>query len=353
MSEQAGVEADVLPLKRVGIFGAGTAQGIELMRVSSMHPMFELAFVADEFLSGTAVRERFPGLAINVRGSFVDPDPQLVDSVDLVFCALDDADAALLIPAILKHKPDARIVDLSSWFKPADRDLFERISGKRHPAPQLVERFCYGISDRELAPIAAATCVSVPSALAQSLLIALEPLAREGVLRGRVCASALLGAPEARPMPGTCISPSVSANRPLSHPAALEVLGRLAQVTPNAAPSVEVQLVPVHAPHMQGCYATVFIELSEQLTLGTMDELLKRYYDNALFVRQLGSPPELAGVLGSNRAHFSIRVADQTLVANVALDTLGRGGAQHAIELANIMLRLPEEAGLMFAGMSQ
>lgn len=354
-AEQAANEAstrDALPLKRVGIYGAANPQGIELMRVASMHPFFQIAFVADEFLVGAAVRERFPGLAINVRGSFQDLDPELSDDADLIFCALDPLEASELIPKLLKRNPSQRIVDLSPWFKPMDRYLYEKLSGSRHPAPELIERFTYGNSDRELSAIASASAVSVPSVHAQALLTVLEPLAKEGVLRGEIAASAIVGAPQSRISPGDTISPSVQAQRPLAHPATLEVLGRLAQVN-RGDQDANLHYTPVYAPNMRGCYATLFIPLSELLTLGTLDELFKRYYDNAIFVRQLGEAPELSSVLGSNRAHFSIRVSDQMLCANVTLDGLGRGGAQHAIELANIMLRLPEEAGLMFPAYSQ
>jgi N-acetyl-gamma-glutamyl-phosphate reductase len=81
--------------------------------------------------------------------------------------------------------------------------------------------------------------------------------------------------------------------------------------------------------------------------------LAEAYADEA-FVHVLaeGQWPHTASTLGSNACHLQATVdADSGRVLVVsALDNLGKGAAGQAVQLANLVLGLPETAGLSASG---
>ena len=83
---------------------------------------------------------------------------------------------------------------------------------------------------------------------------------------------------------------------------------------------------------------------------GRDQETLSAAYAGEPFVHVLaeGRWPVTGATLGSNAAHLQVAAdthADRAIVVS-ALDNLGKGAAGQAIQIANIMLGLPESAGL-------
>jgi N-acetyl-gamma-glutamyl-phosphate reductase len=64
-----------------------------------------------------------------------------------------------------------------------------------------------------------------------------------------------------------------------------------------------------------------------------------------------GAAPDLRRVVGSNRACIGVSVRGEVLSVLVTLDNLIKGGAGQALQCLNIMLGLPETAGLPRAGL--
>jgi N-acetyl-gamma-glutamyl-phosphate reductase len=85
-------------------------------------------------------------------------------------------------------------------------------------------------------------------------------------------------------------------------------------------------------------------------------EALAQAYAAAPFVCLLpeGRWPTTAAVAGSNGVHLQVtadlRTGRATVVA--AIDNLGKGAAGQAIQNANLMLGLPEAAGLSASGVA-
>jgi N-acetyl-gamma-glutamyl-phosphate reductase len=83
-------------------------------------------------------------------------------------------------------------------------------------------------------------------------------------------------------------------------------------------------------------------------------EALIAAYDGEPFVHVLaeGTWPATGPTLGSNAAHLQVAAdphAGRAIVVS-ALDNLGKGAAGQAIQAANLMLGLPETAGLTAYG---
>lgn len=344
--------------RRIGIFGAGTPDGVALMRVLSVHPMAELVFVADDPWAGDWVHDRFPGLAVNVRLPFVRNEPELAEQADLVVSALRLKQAAEFLPDLIRGLPEkCRLIDLSPLFRLRDKELFHQLYDLRHPAPELTDRFSFGVTDHNLSEISTARMVAMPGPLSSAILPVLAPWAAKDVLGGVIHATVLVG-PQVRGIfggdnrgdGGGAPRETVRAARVGDHPEAFEMAQWMAR---GGDPKFSLTLTAITAPISSAIHSTVVLGFAGDVAMGSVDKLYRDWFAPLTFPRLVGRTPDTADVAESNRVHVHIRAVGESLIGTSVADGLGRGGAMGAVEVANAMLGLPLEAGLMFAGRSQ
>jgi N-acetyl-gamma-glutamyl-phosphate reductase len=84
------------------------------------------------------------------------------------------------------------------------------------------------------------------------------------------------------------------------------------------------------------------------LTKDTLRRLYDDFYAGAPFVRVLGEPPSTKQTLGSNDCliHATLDERSGRAIVVSCLDNLIKGGAGQGIQSLNLMLGLPETAGL-------
>ena len=90
-----------------------------------------------------------------------------------------------------------------------------------------------------------------------------------------------------------------------------------------------------------------------QTAQAQVDEVYGAFYATSPFVHVLASgvQPKTSSVAGTNNAHVACVVHERAgaLVATCAIDNVGKGAAGQAVQCANIVLGLPETAGLASA----
>ena len=125
---------------------------------------------------------------------------------------------------------------------------------------------------------------------------------------------------------------------------------------PAPAP-VSVSFTPTLAPMARGILATCTARSTPAGSdTGRLRAALRAAYDAEPFVHVLpeGRWPATGATLGSNAAHLQVAADPHAGRAIVicALDNLVKGAAGQAIQIANLMLGLPETAGLTAHGVS-
>jgi N-acetyl-gamma-glutamyl-phosphate reductase len=111
-----------------------------------------------------------------------------------------------------------------------------------------------------------------------------------------------------------------------------------------------VSLIPVLAPIPRGIMATCSIRLTGAASTEQLRDALATAYRGEPFVRLLAGDrwPSTAAVARSNllllQAAADPRAGRAVVMA--ALDNLGKGAAGQAIQIANLMLNMPEDTGL-------
>ena len=118
-----------------------------------------------------------------------------------------------------------------------------------------------------------------------------------------------------------------------------------------------VSFTPVLAPMPRGILATCTARLTPgpgQAATALLRDALAGAYAGEPFICVLpeGRWPTTAAVAGSNGVHLQAAADARTGRATVvaAIDNLGKGAAGQAVQNANLMLGLPETAGLTAYG---
>ncbi len=125
----------------------------------------------------------------------------------------------------------------------------------------------------------------------------------------------------------------------------------------NQAGPVRVSFTPVLAPMPRGILATCTARLTRpEIFADELREALAAAYAAEPFVTLLppATWPATASVAGSNGVHLQASVDTRAgrAVVVAAIDNLGKGAAGQAIQDANLMLGLPETAGLTAIGVA-
>ena len=350
----------------VAVAGASGYAGGELLRLLAAHPDLEIGPVAAQQRAGTSVTALhrqltgYPGLRDSV---FVPADPALLAEADLLFTALPHGESARLaaeLPAQLK------IIDLAADFRLADPQAWARY----YPTPY-AGRWTYGLPELPgtRAAIKASARVAAPGCYATAAILALAPLLAAGLVEPSdiviVAASGTSGA-------GRSLRPDLLATEIMGSMSAYQVAGthrhipEIEQtlssertVVPASLP-VTLSFTPTLAPMPRGILATCTARLASP-EMGTaagsaLRDTLATAYGGEPFVHLLaeGRWPSTGPTAGSNAAHLQVAADSHAgrAIAVCALDNLGKGAASQAIQIANLMLSLPETAGLTAFGVS-
>jgi N-acetyl-gamma-glutamyl-phosphate reductase len=364
---------------RVAVAGASGYAGGELLRLLAGHPDLELGVVTGQSNAGRHLAEVHPHLAgvTSLAGRTVGAAETIAGSgCDLAFLALPAGESAELAAGL---DPGIRIVDLGPDFRLADASAWAR----HYQAPH-AGRWVTGLPELPGAreQIRAAARVAVPGCYATAAIVALAPLVAVGLVEPQdiviVAASGTSGA-------GRSLRPELLASEVMGAVSAYQAggthrhtpeieqaLGEAAAHAGRAGGQVGVtaSFTPVLAPMPRGILATCTARLSTTPEprsgpggVGDGDPVtvllraaLADVYGGEPFVCLLpeGRWPTTAAVAGSNGVHLQaaadVRTGRATVVA--AIDNLGKGAAGQAIQNANLMLGLPETAGLTAIGVS-
>ena len=346
---------------RVAVAGASGYAGGELLRLLAGHPDLEIGAVTGASSAGRPVTSIHPNLvghpAFDGR-AFAATDADTLGDAELIFMALPHGESAALAAA----RPGARIIDLSADFRLADEAAWDTFYGVPYAG-----RWTYGLPELPgaRAAIAAARTVAAPGCYATTSILGLAPLLAAGLVAPDdiviVAASGTSGA-------GRSPRPDLLASEVMGSLSAYKVGGRhrhtpeIEQVlTEVGTTPVTLSFTPVLAPMPRGILATCTAKLAPGVADGPDPDGVLRaafadMYGGGPFAHLLpeGQWPVTGAVAGSNGAHIQVAAdthASRAIVVS-ATDNLGKGAAGQAVQIANLMLGLPETAGLTTHGVT-
>lgn len=348
---------------KVGIIGAAGFAGAELVRLVLQHPEFELAAITSNADAGTLLADVYPAFAGASDLVFTTHDDPAVKSCDLAFLAVPHTAAMAQAPALLDV--GVTVVDLSADYRLADKDVYEQWYGAKHTSPELLATRSFGLPElfgedidraHELHAAGKPALVACAGCYPTATSIASAPAIRAGWTQGLVIVDAKSGVTGAgkgcNAKTHFCnADEDVQAYNVGKHrhtPEIEQILGK-----PG-----EVVFTPHLVPMRRGILSTVYLQLTPEAASMSVEDMVDYYagfYAGRPFAQVLpaGKLPRTSSVTGTNVCQVGLAKNERTntLVANGAIDNLCKGAAGQAVQCANLVFGLAEDAGLARVGM--
>ncbi|RMH13576.1 MAG: N-acetyl-gamma-glutamyl-phosphate reductase [Planctomycetota bacterium] len=351
-------EAGAAQFKAAVVGGTGYG-GAELIRLLLAHPSVALTRVS----SIDQVGKRLEDVHLSLHDTELTfeeiPLEEVARGVDVVFLGLPHK-----VPAKMAPQLDAlacRVIDLSGDFRLRDRAAYATYYGGEHPHPEHLDgRWVFGLPEFNREQIRTARRVASPGCFATTIMLGLLPLARAGLLQGPVQTVASTGSSGSGAYPKDGTHHPIRANnlksyKQLTHQHTPEISRILNEAAERAGKAQEFTLhfMPRSAPLARGILATSFVRLPESMSDAEVEALYRDFYEDAAFVRVLGTKrtAEVVAIKGSMWVDLSWAISEpdgmgRQLAVDTALDNLVKGGAGQAVQSMNLMLGLPERAGI-------
>jgi len=250
-----------------------------------------------------------------------------------------------------------RIIDLAADFRLADPAVFERWYKMPHACTDLLAEAVYGIPEINREAIRKARIVGNPGCYPTAMLLALAPFFASGRIdpstvivdakSGVSGAGGRVGMKEEFSFPA--VNENLRAYSVTGHRHVAETEQELALLAGRAPEEVRLSFTPHLLPITRGIYVTAYASLGRAVDLGTLIQEHRRFYRDAPFVHVAGEAiPEIRHVIGSNVCRIGMALDERVgrVIVMAVIDNLVKGAAGQAIQNLNLMLGLPETAGL-------
>jgi N-acetyl-gamma-glutamyl-phosphate reductase len=326
------------------VFGAAGFTGALTARLLFRHPSFELRAVTARSDVGRRLDELYPHHRVPLTLEELDLDRH--GDVEAAIVAYPHGASAELVKELRER--GMKVVDLSADFRLRDPAVYE-LWYREHPAPELLENAVYGLPELGYRDqIRDAELVANPGCYPTATLLALGPLAREGLIEGVVidAKSGVSGAGRAATEAThfVTVDENVSPYGVPRHRHTPEIEQELAAAGADVRITFTPHLVPLDQGELVSCY------VSSNSTLADVD--LDQLYDDAYagepFVELAATPPGVRDVRETNICRISVHRDARTGRALVfaAIDNLWKGAASQAVQNLNLMFGRPETEGI-------
>jgi N-acetyl-gamma-glutamyl-phosphate reductase len=346
-----GMNASIQP----AVFGATGYSGFELVRLLAKHPGTKKPMLLrrnGESGGCGDLSEAYPQLAGNGRFPLQKFSWQEMKQagVNVVFFATPHEFSRELAPQAIAE--GFRVVDLSgAWrLKRAENRAVYAFDHKAEDE-QLDGSAVYGLPELHRDKIEAAALLANPGCYATSIILALAPWVRAGLVdveHGIVCdsKSGVSGAGKT-PTQKTHfveVDGDFSAYSVFGHRHRGEVLEQL------GIGDGCLQFTPHLLPIPRGILSTIYVKLAKLSTVEELEQCLREFYAGKPWVRVFGATrlPQIKFSLNMNYCDigFALSPDGQRAVLVSCLDNLLKGAAGQAVQNMNLMFGFDERAGL-------
>jgi N-acetyl-gamma-glutamyl-phosphate reductase len=346
---------------KVAVLGATGYSGLELTRLLLRHPQLEkpaLLRRSEDSANGKGhvnLADIFPALSGN--GSYpLEPlswSALKQKGVELLFLATPHEVSRALVPEAVAQ--GIRVVDLSGAWR-LKQDQHRAIYGFKDAdavtAAALTQKAVYGLPELNSDQIPDATIVANPGCYATTVILALAPLLKSGLVDREkgIIADSKSGVSGAGKEPSSrthfvSVADNLSAYAVFTHRHLGEIAEQL-QLSTN-----EVTFTPHLLPIPRGILSTIYVYLKQPTQAAKIETCYRDFYKGKHFVRVFANPklPEIQFSLNTNYCDLGFCLAPdgQRLVIISCEDNLIKGASGQAVQNMNLMYGWSEEEGLL------
>ncbi len=339
---------------KTAVMGATGYSGFELARLLLRHPrLAEPLFLRREGEESTVtLDEVYPQLSGNGAYPLQPFSWETLRGVGLLFMATPHELSRELIPEALAR--GLRVIDLSGAWRlkcSQNRAVYGFTDRDPKRAAELDQSAVYGLPELYREAIAQAALVANPGCYPTSIIVALAPLVRAGLIdveHGIICdsKSGVSGAGK-KPTSKTHfveVADNFSAYSLFAHRHTGEILEQLNVGGENLIFSPHLLPIP------RGILSTIYARLRRSMSGSEIESCLREFYSGARWVRifSAGKLPQIQFSIRTNYCDvgFSLAADGQRIILVSCLDNLVKGAAGQAIQNMNCMYGWSEQEGL-------
>ena len=331
------------PAARVLVAGASGFTGALAAQIVWRHPRLELVAVNSRSDAGTRLDRLYPRYRVPLELTELDLDS--IEDVDAAIVAYPHGASAPTVAAL--RGLGVLVVDLSADFRLRHLPTYERWYGE-HGAPELLEGAVYGLTELYRDELREAELAATPGCYPTASVLALAPLAEQGLL-GDVVIDAKQGVSGAGRGGGEAMhyanmDENAFPYKTEGHRHRPEIEQELAALGSDTPVTFVPHLLPLDQGELTSCYA----QTTEPISKSEVQALYAERYADEPFVHAVDAPPGLRDVRDTNECHVYVTVEERgRVLAFSALDNLWKGASGQAVQNLNLMLGLEETEGLL------
>lgn len=339
---------------KVSLMGGTGYAAAELIKRLVSHPEVELVRISsiDHIGENIGKVHRNFGNRLNYTLENFTPE-EVAKGCDLVFLALPHKVSYLIAPQLFST--GVKIIDFSGDYRIKDVKTYEHYYKTTHTNPENIKNFVYGLPELYREEIKNANYIANPGCFPTATAIGLLPLAKAGLLKGKIRVIGPTGSS------GSGVHPQAGTHHPIRYnnfksykPLSHQHQPEMEQVLIEAgATNISVDFIPMSAPFARGILINSIIDVPSDTTEDHIYSIFDDYYKNEPFVNHLGNKtlPEVISVASTNFVDVGWSLKEEfngtkTLAVISSIDNLVKGAAGQAIQNMNIMFGLDENLAL-------
>jgi len=333
------------PVAEVLVAGASGFAGALAAEIVWNHPRLVLRRATSRSDTGVAVRDLYPRYRAATVMSELDVDA--IEDCDAAIVAFPHGASAPVVDAL--RSLGLPVVDLSADFRLRDPYVYEQWYGEL-AAPELLGDAVYGLTELYRDEIREAELVANPGCYPTATMLALAPLAAEGLIED-VVVDAKSGVSGAGRGGGDRLSfANLTENATPygvgAHRHEPEIAQELAALVPGGE-APPLTFVPHLLPLDQGELVSCYVRPTREVAADELADLYRDRYDGEPFVELVDAAPGVRDVRDTNQCRLHVAVdGGGRVLAFGAIDNLWKGAAGQAVQNLNLMLGLDEAEGL-------
>jgi len=339
---------------KTAVVGSTGYAGFELTRILTRHPRLgKPLLLRREKEDGPAnLADLYPRISGNGSDPLQPFSWEKLEGIDLLFMSTPHEVSREWIPEAIQR--GLRVIDLSGAWRlrqPEHRAIYGFSDAEPQVAATLTETAVYGLPELHRELLSAAQLVANPGCYATSVILALAPLVRAGLVdreHGIICdsKSGVSGAGR-QPTEKTHfveVADNLSAYSVFAHRHTGEILEQL------ELDARELIFTPHLLPISRGILSTIYLRLHSPMQASEVESCFRSFYADAPWVRvyPAGKLPQIQFSTHTNFCDigFCLSPEGQRLVIVSCLDNLVKGAAGQAVQNMNLMYGWDESEGL-------
>lgn len=342
---------------KTAVMGSTGYSGLELTRILLRHPRLEkptLLRRSSDNGHPSDLADVFPALSGN-GGYPLHPLSWTAlkrEGVELLFLATPHEASRSLVPEAIAQ--GFRVIDLSGAWRLKEeqhRAIYGFHDSDSVTAAELTKKAVYGLPELNGDCVANAALVANPGCYATSVILALAPLLKAGLVdrtRGIISdsKSGVSGAGK-EPTAKThfvSVADNLSAYSVFQHRHVGEIVEQL------GIGLEEFTFTPHLLPIPRGILSTIYVQLREAMTPLQVETCIRSFYGGKRWVRVFQTPklPQVQFSLNTNYCDLGFCLAEdgRRMVLISCIDNLLKGAAGQAVQNMNLMYGWAEDEGL-------